>query len=68
MKSRKVKTKTWPTAFLYITRPWKPGTMYMASPNYYFRWDADWFWNIPTDAGGWLVRVTPPKITNLVNL
>ena len=28
----------------------------MTSPNYYFRWDADWFWNIPTDAGGWLVH------------
>ena len=33
----------------------------MTSPNYYFRWDADWFWNIPTDAGGWLVRLLTPR-------
>lgn len=46
---------------IYYKAVGKPGTMYMTSPNYYFRWDADWFWNIPTDAGGWLVRLLTPR-------
>lgn len=37
------------------------GTLYMSAPTYYFRWDPDWFWNIPTDAGGTLVRLLVPS-------
>ena len=33
----------------------------MAAETYYFRWDPDWFWNIPVDAGGWLVRYLVPR-------
>lgn len=37
------------------------GTLRMAAETYYFRWDPDWFWNIPVDAGGWLVRYLVPR-------
>ena len=39
----------------------EPSTIVMTAETYYFRWDPDWFWNIPTDAGGWLIRLLVPR-------
>lgn len=46
---------------IYYKAAGNAGTMYLTSADYYFRWDADWFWNIPTDCGGWLVRLVTPR-------
>ena len=46
---------------IYYRAVGEEGTLYMLSRDYYFRWDPDWFWNIPVDAGGALVRLVVPS-------